>query len=50
MRRVQIKVIQYGYVSVDDDADDSEIVRDLETMDLDQLRNYLDDDFDVEVV
>lgn len=50
MRRVQIRVIQYGYISVDDDTDDSEIVRDLETMDLDQLRNYLDNDFDVEVV
>lgn len=50
MRRIQIKIIQYGYINVEDDTSDSEVVRDLETMDLDQLRNYLDNDFDVEVV
>lgn len=50
MRKVQIKVIQYGVIEVEDDASDYDVVRDLEIVDLDQLRNYLDSDFDVEVV
>lgn len=49
MRKVQIKVIQYGVIEVEDDASDYEVVRDLETMSLDQIRRYLEEDFDVEV-
>lgn len=49
-RRVKIKVIRYGTVEVDETKSDSEIVFDLESIDYAQVENYLESDFDVEVI
>lgn len=49
-RTVQIKVIRYGTITVDDTKSDSEIVFDLESIDYGQVEPYLESDFDVEVI
>ena len=49
-RKVRIKVIRYGTIEVEENKSDSEIVFDLESVDYAQVENYLESDFDVEVV
>ena len=50
-RIVQIRVSRYGYVSVDENLTDEEIVRELESGDYAAtIDPYLQDDYDIEVL
>ena len=49
-RFVQIKVVRYGYISMDENLSNEEIVRQLESEDLDTIETLLTPDFDVEVL
>lgn len=50
-RIVQIKVTRYGYVSMDENLTDEEIVRELESGDYAaNIDPFLQDDYDIEVM